>query len=74
MLAPQNNSNKDLMRYAGLATQMLVSLGIAVFIGLQADKWLGLSFPLCSWLLPLLVLAAILYKIVKATGPKNNEH
>jgi len=62
------------MRYAGLATQMLVSLGIAVFIGLKADKWLGLSFPVLSWLLPLLVLVAIIYQIIKATGPKNNEH
>ena len=62
------------MRYAGLATQMLVSLGIAVFVGLKADKWLRLSFPILSWLLPLLVLAAIIYRIIKATGPKNNEH
>lgn len=60
------------MRYAGLATQMLVSLGIAVFIGLRADKWLKLSFPILSWLLPLLVMAAIIYQIVKETGPKNN--
>jgi len=58
------------MRYAGLATQMLVALGIAVFLGLRADKWLRLSFPVCSWLLPLLALGAILYQIVKATGPK----
>lgn len=62
------------MRYAGLATQMVVSLGIAVFTGLKADKWLSLSFPISSWLLPLLVLAAIIYRIIKATGPKNNEH
>jgi len=62
------------MRYAGLATQMLAGLGIAVFIGLKADKWLGLSFPVLSWLLPLLVLGAIIYQIIKATGPKNNEH
>jgi len=59
------------MRYAGLATQMVVSLGIAVFIGLKTDKWLKLSFPILSWLLPLLVLAAIIYQIIKETGPKN---
>ena len=59
------------MRYAGLATQMLVGLGIAVFIGLKIDKWLKLSFPILSWLLPLLVLAAIIYKIIKETGPKH---
>ena len=58
------------MRYAGLATQMMLSLGIAVFLGLKGDKWLKLSFPILSWLLPLLVLAAIMYKLIKDTGPK----
>ena len=61
------------MRYAGLATQMLISLGIAVFIGIKADKWLKLSFPILPWLLPLLVLAAIIYRIIKETGPSNND-
>jgi uncharacterized membrane protein YhiD involved in acid resistance len=61
------------MRYAGLASQMLVGLGSAVFIGLQSDKWLKLSFPILSWLLPLLVLAAIIYQIVRETSPKNND-
>jgi len=69
-MPPSPNNNKDLMRYAGLATQMLVSLGIAVFLGLKADKWLKLSFPILSWLLPLLVLAAIIFQVIKETGPK----
>lgn len=34
------------MQYAGLATQLLVALGLAVFLGLKADKWLNISFPL----------------------------
>ncbi len=61
------------MRYAGLATQMLAGLGIAVLLGLKADKWLKLSFPLLLWVLPLLVLAGIIYNLVKETGPKNND-
>jgi len=69
-LPPNNGNNKDLLRYAGLATQMMVGLGIAVFIGLKADAWLGLSFPLLIWLLPLLALVAIFYKIIKDTGRK----
>ena len=72
MLQPFNK-NKDLLRYAGLTMQMFVSLGVAVLAGLKADKWLKLSFPILSWLLPLLVLAAIIYQIIKETGPKNNE-
>jgi len=73
MLPQPDNNKKILMRYAGLATQMLVSLGVAVFIGLKADKWLKLSFPILSWLLPLLVLAGIIFKIMKETGPAKND-
>ena len=60
------------MRYAGLGTQLLVSIGIAVFIGLQADQWLHTS-PIFSCTLPLLVLFAIFYKIMRQTGNKNEE-
>ena len=75
-MLPQSNNDpnkKYLMRYAGLATQMLISLGIAVFIGVKADKWLKLSFPILPWLLPLLTLAAIIYRIIKETGPSDND-
>ena len=66
-----SNSKRDLLRYAGLGTQMLVSIGIAVFIGLKADKWL-FTMPLFSCVIPLLVLAAIFYKLMRQTGNKNN--
>jgi len=69
-MPPSPDNNKDLMRYAGLAMQMMVSLGLAVFLGLKADKWLKLSFPVLSWLLPLLVLIAILYRVIKDTNPR----
>jgi len=55
-----------MLRYAGLGTQMLVSIGIAVFIGLKADKWLH-TLPLFSCVLPLLVLAVIFYKLMRQT-------
>jgi F0F1-type ATP synthase assembly protein I len=67
-----NNSKNDLIRYAGLGTQLLVSIGIAVFIGLKADQWLHTS-PLFSCTLPLLVLFAILYKIMRQTGNRNED-
>jgi hypothetical protein len=73
MSSPSNNSNKDLMRYAGLATQIFVSLGIAVFIGIKADKWLTLTFPVLSWALPLLVLVGLIVKLVKETNGKRND-
>ena len=70
---PSNNNNRDLIRYASLGTQMLVSIGLAVFLGLQADKWLRTS-PLLACVLPLLTLVGLFYKIMKETAkpPKDD--
>jgi F0F1-type ATP synthase assembly protein I len=65
-----NESNKQLMRYAGLAMQFLVSIGLGVFLGLKADGWLKISFPLLVWLLPLLIIIGIIYNILKETSAK----
>lgn len=60
-----------MLRYAGLGTQLLVSIGIAVFIGLKADQWLN-TLPLFSCVLPLLVLFATFYKLMRQTDTKKN--
>ncbi|MBI2730516.1 MAG: AtpZ/AtpI family protein [Sphingobacteriales bacterium] len=69
-VSDNENNSRFLMKYAALGTQLLISLGLAVFAGLKADKWFKFSFPLLGWLLPLVVLLVILYKIVKDTAPK----
>ncbi|MEO6219801.1 MAG: hypothetical protein ABIO81_05195 [Ginsengibacter sp.] len=66
----QNDGNKQLMRYAGMAMQFLISIGLGVFIGLKADKWLKLSFPLLVWLLPLLIICGLIFKLFKETSAK----
>lgn len=71
---PDKKNNSELLRYASLGTQLFVSLGLAVFLGLKADKWLKISAPLLVLLLPLLVLAGILYKIVKETSKRKDNH
>ena len=64
----------DLLRFAGLGAQIFVALGIAVFAGYKADRWINTGFPLLIWVLPLLVLAAMLYKLVGETAKgKRNE-
>jgi hypothetical protein len=50
--------------------QFLVSIGLCVFIGIKADKWLHISMPLLVWLLPLLVIVGIILKIVRETAKK----
>lgn len=68
-----NSNNKELYRYAGLGTQLLVAIGLTVLAGLKADKWLHTS-PLFTVALPLLILVGIFYKLVKVTGKqKHNE-
>lgn len=69
----QNSPGSDVLRYAGLGGQILVSLGAAVFAGYKADGWLKFSFPLLVWLLPLLVVTALIYKLIKETSKKKDE-
>lgn len=69
---PQNNNYNILVRYAGMGVQMLAALGIAAYAGLYADRWIKVQFALFVWLLPLIVLIAILVKAVKDTS-KNND-
>lgn len=59
-----------MLRYAGLGGQILVSIGLAVFVGLKLDQWLHLPFPLFVWLLPLVVVSLLIYKLIKDTSKK----
>jgi F0F1-type ATP synthase assembly protein I len=69
---PSPNNNKDILRYAGLGSQLLAAIGLAVFTGLKADKWLHTS-PVFACVLPLLALGAIFYKLVRETGKQKND-
>lgn len=68
--SPENN--RELLRYAGLGTQLLAAIGLAVFAGIRIDKSIH-SFPLLSCVLPLLVLAAMFYKLFRETGKKTED-
>ena len=57
------------MKYAGLASQLLAYIGLSVFIGYKADKWLETS-PVFICAVPLIVLVAVFYKMIKDTSPK----
>src|SRR5579872_6811350 len=61
---------RQLMRYAGLGGQMAVSIGVAVWLGVKADKWLKVNFPIFSWVVPLLVIVIMLVQIIKANPGK----
>ncbi len=68
-------SNKEdnknlLLQYAGFATQLCISLGVSLYLGIWLDKKINLSFPLLTWILPLIVLIVILTKLIKDTSSK----
>jgi hypothetical protein len=69
----KSQGTTDLLKYAGLGSQILVSLGIAVFAGYKIDRWTKISFPLLVWLLPLIVLCGIMYKLIKETSTKDKQ-
>lgn len=58
------------MKYAGLAFQMLATLGVAFFIGLKIDQYFNLSFPIFLLSLPLVALVGLFYQILKDTNQK----
>ena len=64
------SGSTQLWQYAGIGGQLMVSLGIGVFLGLKADEWLNFKFPLLVWILPLLILIAMIARLIKATSKK----
>lgn len=69
-MADKNDNNKTIMQYAGMGVQFLVAISLAVFIGIKADGWLQLTFPLLVWLLPLIMIFGVTFKIIKETSKK----
>jgi len=69
---PPPDRRKELLRYAGLSTEVFASVGVSVFLGVKADKWLHVPFPVLAWLLPLLVILLLIIKLLKETSKRKN--
>jgi hypothetical protein len=63
---------RQLLRYAGISSEVFASVGLSVFLGMKADKGLKVSFPIFSWALPLLVIVVLLVQLVKTGSGKND--
>ena len=66
----QKRNNNLLMQYAGFAFQFMAGAGLATYAGYEADKWIKWGIPIFIWLLPLVVIIAMLIKVVKDTSKK----
>ncbi len=69
-LPVKKNDNRLLLKYAGLATQLFIALGLGVYLGIKIDGWMLFKNPIFVWVLPLIIISAIIYKIIKDTSPK----
>ena len=61
--------NSLLWKYAGFATQLIIALGLAVYGGLKLDNLLKFKSPVIVWVLPLLIILVLIYKVIKDTAP-----
>jgi hypothetical protein len=68
-----DDGRRQLIRYAGLSTQVAASVGVSLWLGIKADKWLKLSFPIFSCVLPLLVIVFLLVQLIKAGSGGKDE-
>ncbi|NLR56999.1 AtpZ/AtpI family protein [Chitinophaga polysaccharea] len=62
-----DNSRNTLLRYAGLAFQMMATLGLGVFVGYKIDQRIGWRFPVFLIIFSLIALAILLWQIIKDT-------
>jgi hypothetical protein len=67
-----NDRRREFLRYAGLSSQVVASIVVAVFLGIKGDKWLKLSFPILSCVLPLLVIVGLLVNLIRQGSGKKN--
>ena len=62
--------NSLLLKYAGFATQLTVALAVSIYAGMKLDSLLNFKKPVIVWVLPLLVIVVLIYKVIKDTAPK----
>ncbi|MCC6186560.1 MAG: AtpZ/AtpI family protein [Chitinophagaceae bacterium] len=71
-MAKEQKNNKELLQYAGLATQWLVMIGLAVWLGMWLDKQISDTSRILTVMLPLLAIIISLIQIIRNVNkPKN---
>jgi F0F1-type ATP synthase assembly protein I len=65
--SPKKRGN-DYLRYSGLGLQLLLTIGVAGWVGYKLDQYLSLKFPVFLLCFVLLGFVGALYKIYRALG------
>jgi len=58
-------SKNEALKYAGMGTQMLIAIGIGVFIGKKLDAYFQTERPVYTAVLALVFLVVVMYSILK---------
>ena len=61
-------SNNWLWKYAALATQLFVAIGVTMYLGWLVDCWLAFKIPIAIWALPLGTIIGVIIKIIIDTN------
>lgn len=73
-MSDSKKQNKELLQYAGLASQWLAMIGIALWAGIWIDKQISQNSRIATIALPLLAIILSLWRlIIKFNKPKNEE-
>ncbi len=60
-----SNSLASYAKYSSLAFQMIATMLIGVFGGIELDKWLNLNFPVFTLLLTIISVILAIYLAIK---------
>ncbi|MBP6386695.1 MAG: AtpZ/AtpI family protein [Pseudarcicella sp.] len=65
---PQNSKNESnkFAKYTGAGMQMLVTIGLGVFVGIKIDEWLQMKTPWFTVICSLLFIFLSMYGFIKS--------
>lgn len=55
----------DFIRYSSLAFEMMIIMGIGVWLGVKLDQWLNMSFPVFTLGLMILAVIGAIYHAIR---------
>lgn len=67
-MKPSKSNQKLVWQYAGLATQLLLGLGLMLWVGARLDQYFAFKGQFLVWILPLLLLLGLFVKVIRDTS------
>jgi len=60
------NQPNAFLKYSGLGIQMVAAIGVAAWLGLKLDEYLGLEFPVFLLTFVFLVFGGLMYQLYRS--------